>query len=59
MRWIGRNIPRSDARWIGELLARLSNRQIEDAFRAAGYSEQEVEGFSRIVEQRIARLTEF
>ncbi|HLY17651.1 MAG TPA: hypothetical protein VKR61_10535 [Bryobacteraceae bacterium] len=58
MRWIGRGIPRADARWIGDLLARLSSRQIQDAFRAAGYSAAEVEGFSRIVEGRIALLTE-
>jgi len=58
MRWIGRNIPRADARWIGNLLARLSRRQIQDAFRAAGYTPQEVEGFSAVLERRIALLTE-
>jgi hypothetical protein len=39
-------------------LARLSSDQIHDAFRAAGYSPQEVEAFSRIVEHRIAELNE-
>jgi hypothetical protein len=58
LRWIGRDIPRADARWMGDLLSRLSNRQIEDAFRAAGYSPEEVAGFSRIVESRIAALGE-
>jgi hypothetical protein len=43
---------------MGDLLSRLSNRQIEDAFRAAGYSPEEVAGFSRIVESRIAALGE-
>jgi hypothetical protein len=56
LRWIGRNIPRSDVEWIGSLLAQLTPQQIEDAFRAAGYSPEEVKGFSRVVEQRIAEL---
>jgi hypothetical protein len=36
------NISVADARWIGEWLSRLSDRQIQDAFRAANYSTQEV-----------------
>ena len=56
MRWIGRHVSRAHARWMGDLLAQLSPQQIRDAFRAAGYSPQEVEDFSRIVEQRIAQL---
>jgi hypothetical protein len=54
--WIGKHIPRDDARWIGQLLAQLSGKQIRDAFQAAGYSAQEVEGFSVVVENRIAEL---
>jgi len=57
MRWIGRHIPREDARWIGDLLSRLSPGQIQDAFRSAGYSPQEVDGFSKVVQERIAELT--
>lgn len=56
MRRIGRRIPLDDARWIGQLLGRLSTRQISDAFRAGGYSPQEVEGFTRVVRDRIAAL---
>jgi hypothetical protein len=56
MRWIGRHIPRGDAKWIGQLLARLSRRQITDAFRAAGYSPAEVEAFTATVQSRIAEL---
>lgn len=58
IRWIGRNIPRSDARWMGDVLSRLSERQIQDAFRSAGYSEPELEGFSKVVESRIKSLAE-
>ncbi|HXB73784.1 MAG TPA: hypothetical protein VNY05_36435 [Candidatus Acidoferrales bacterium] len=54
---IGR-VPRGDARWMGQLLARLSSRQIRDAFRASGYSPAEVEGFASVLEQRIAVLTD-
>ncbi len=56
IRWIGRRIPRSDAKWIGNILARLHPQQIRDAFRAAGYSDPEVEGFAQTVELRIAQL---
>jgi hypothetical protein len=54
--WIGHGIPRADARWMGDILSKLSPAQIRDAFRAAGYSPAEVEGFSRVVERRIAEL---
>ena len=58
LEWIGKNIPRADAKWIGQLLARLSPRQIRDAFRGAGYSLGDVEGFSEVLESRIAALTD-
>jgi hypothetical protein len=56
--WIGRNVPRTDAKWMGSLLARLSPQQIHDAFRAAGYSPQEVDEFSKVLTRRIAALTD-
>ena len=56
MRWIGRRIPRADVQWMGHLLAQLSPEQIRDAFRAGGYTPEEVEGFSKVVEGRIALL---
>jgi hypothetical protein len=54
--WIGRQIPRDDARWMGQLLARLSAQQIRDAFRAGGYAPDEVEGFAAVLDSRIAQL---
>jgi hypothetical protein len=56
MEWIGKQIPIEDARWIGSILVRLSPQQIESAFAAAGYSPQEVVGFAKVVEERIADL---
>ena len=54
--WIGNHIPRADAKWMGQLLAQLSPDQIRDAFRAAGYFPQEVDGFAKVIEARIAEL---
>ena len=56
LQWIGRRVPIADVRWIGGLLGQLSPTQIRDAFRSAGYSPEEVEGYSRVIEARIAEL---
>lgn len=50
------NITTDDAKWIGDLLARLSDDQIKDAFRAANYLPEEVEQLSSAVSQRIREL---
>ena len=54
--WLGHHIPRKDARWMGDSLARLSPQQIRDAFRAGGYSADEVEQLGKVVERRIGEL---
>src|SRR3984885_5924836 len=56
LRWTGRDIPRQNARWIGDLLGELSSDQIRDAFRSGGYEGQELDGFTTDFEQRIAEL---
>jgi hypothetical protein len=56
MHWIGKHIPRADARWLGSLLAQLSQEQIRDAFRAANYSPAQVEAYAAAVQDRIAAL---
>ncbi len=56
MRWIGKRIPRDNVRWIAQLLTQLSPDQVRDAFRAADYTPDQVEGFTRVVENRIAEL---
>ena len=53
---IAKNIPIADARWLGNRLGQLSPEQIGDYFRGAGYSPAEVEGYTRVVLQRIEAL---
>lgn len=47
-----------NARWMGNLLRRLSNRQLTDAFRAGGFDELEVTTYVREVHDRIRQLRE-
>jgi hypothetical protein len=56
MESVARQIPIADARWIGARLSQLSPEQIRDCFRAAGFSPDEIEGYTRIVIQRIEAL---
>src|SRR5205807_823541 len=56
VRWVGKHIPRSDAKWVGSLLAQLSPEQIRDAFRACGYSPAQVEAYAKVVQRRIEEL---
>ena len=51
-----KNISVEDARWMGQLLSRLSPQQVEDAFRAANYTPEQVRLMSRAVRQRISEL---
>jgi hypothetical protein len=53
---VARDIPRADARWIGEWLKHLSPDQIVDAFRAAGYTPEQASAYARKVNERIAEL---
>ncbi len=56
MERVTQHIPIADARWLGNLLGRFSSDQIGDCFRAAGFSPAEVEGYTRVVMQRIDAL---
>jgi hypothetical protein len=51
-----RHIPKTDARWIGERLSKLSEEQTRDVFQAAGYPAGDVERFTRTIQARIAEL---
>jgi hypothetical protein len=56
--WIGKDIPRADARWMGDVLSQIPRDNIRDAFRAAGYGADEAEGFTAVVESRIHQLNQ-
>lgn len=56
LRWLGQQIPIDHVKWMAQLLGQLSRGQIHDAFRAAGYSAEDTESFSRALEERIAEL---
>lgn len=45
-----------DARWLAALLSQLSDKQIEDAFRAANYSAEDINKLKLGVKNRIADL---
>jgi hypothetical protein len=53
-----KDISASDARWLGILLSRLSQRQIEDAFRSANYSPEQVRLMTGGVQRRIGELVD-
>ncbi|MGC2422104.1 MAG: hypothetical protein WA405_10715 [Candidatus Acidiferrales bacterium] len=53
---ITKHIPRADAKWLGQRLALLSEDQIHDCFRAAGYSPEQIDAYTKIVQERIAEL---
>jgi hypothetical protein len=56
MESITKGIPRADAKWLAQRLSQLSEGQIRDCFRAGGYTTEEVEGYTRAVQKRIAEL---
>jgi hypothetical protein len=51
-----RGIPVEHARWIGSLLSQLTEEQLHDAFRAAGYDGATAKGFVRALRERIDQL---
>jgi hypothetical protein len=50
------NITVEQAKWIGDLLSQLSEEQVKDAFRAANYAPEEIEGLAQEVLARINSL---
>jgi hypothetical protein len=56
MGWIGQNIPRADARWMGSLLGQLSHQQLVDAFRAGHFPPDQIDAYVELVENRIMLL---
>ena len=56
MEKITRHIPREDAKWLGQRLSELSEGQLSDCFRAAGYTPAEITIYTQTVQKRIAEL---
>src|SRR5260221_6225643 len=50
------NVTVSDAKWLGQILSRLSDQQISDAFKAANYTAEEVEVLTRTFRTRVDEL---
>jgi hypothetical protein len=49
------NISRADVRWVCQLFARLTDRQLNDAFSAAGYAEPQRERYIRKIKEKVAQ----
>ncbi len=52
-----RGIPVAHARWIGSLLSQLTDEQLRDAFRAAQYNQETMDGYVLALRERITQLT--
>ncbi|MFN2577379.1 MAG: hypothetical protein ABR607_06775 [Pyrinomonadaceae bacterium] len=50
------NVTVTQAKWIGNILSQLSDKQISDAFRAADYSPAEIDMLTKSVRERIDEL---
>jgi hypothetical protein len=46
----------ADAKWLGNILLKLSDKQISDAFRAAEYTPEQIEVLTKTVRSRIDQL---
>ena len=56
MQDVTKHIPRAEAKWLGERLSQLTEEQIRDCFRAGGYTQEEVQGYATVIQNRIAAL---
>src|SRR5437588_8443308 len=46
----------ADAKWLGRILSQLSDQQISDAFRAAGYSPEDIQLLTASFKERVSEL---
>ena len=51
-----RSVPREHVRWFAGIIGQLTDYQIGDAFRAAGATQEEVKGFTKVIRNRIYEL---
>jgi len=50
------NLTVADAKWLGRILSQLSDQQISDAFRAAGYSPEDIQLLTASFKERVNEL---
>ncbi|MEO5859264.1 MAG: hypothetical protein ABIR33_09980 [Pyrinomonadaceae bacterium] len=55
-RGVFKGITVEDARWLSTLMSKLSDKQIGDAFRAANYSDADVNSYVAAIKHKIAEL---
>ncbi|MBI1760469.1 MAG: hypothetical protein HYR56_03440 [Acidobacteria bacterium] len=51
-----KSVPREHVRWFAGIIGQLTDNQIRDAFRAAGATQEEVNGFTGVIRSRINQL---
>ena len=51
-----RTVPVDHAKWFASIVGQLSDEQLRDAFRAAGATDEEVNGFAARLRQKINEL---
>lgn len=56
MEQITKGIPRADVKWLAGRLSLLTDAQIRDGFRAAGFVGADLDTLSRVMRRRIAEL---
>jgi hypothetical protein len=56
MEQITKDVPRADVKWLAGRLSRLTDAQIRDGFRAAGFTGVDLDTLSRVMRRRIAEL---
>lgn len=57
-RWLFKDITVEQAEWLSRLLNQLTDKQIRDAFRAANYSQNDIDTLTRAVKNKISELSE-
>ena len=56
MEQITKHLPRADVKWLGHRLSMLSEEQIRDRFRAAGYTPEAIDTYTQAMQTRIAAV---
>ena len=58
MQKVVKHVACKDAKWIGQLLSQLSDQQIGDAFRAGGFTPEDIARYTIVIHKRIEELNQ-